>query len=120
MQSRGTMTKLGALLKIFLFALDIMSVDVFWIIIWWTNSKHRGNLGILVKISIFSWDNMVFLCGICLLPEKMTLFFSIINKQLSIVVQYLEVFCRINDYTAKCTSSEFIYCSRRLEFIAGE
>ena len=45
-----------------------------------TLEKWTAKLGVLVKIYIFSWDNMVFLWGICLLPEKMTLFFSILNK----------------------------------------
>ena len=49
---------------------------------WGTNSKNPGKLGILVKIYIYSWDStMVFLCGMCLLPEKMTLFFSILSKK---------------------------------------
>ena len=55
---------------------------------------------------------MVFLCGICLLPEKMALFFSILNKHLSIAIWYLQVFCRITEYPAKCTSFNFIYCTR--------
>ena len=55
---------------------------------------------------------MVFLCGICLLPEKMTIFFSILNKHLSIAIRYLQVFCRIIEYPAKCTSFNFIYCTR--------
>ena len=42
--------------------------------------KWTVKLGVLVKIFIFSWDNMLFVWGICLLPEKMTLFFSILNK----------------------------------------
>ena len=80
---------------------------------WRANSKHPGKLVILEKIYIFSWDNtMVFLCGICLLPEKMTLFFSILNKHLSIAIWYLQVFCRITEYPAKCTSFNFIYCMR--------
>ena len=68
-QSRGTLTKLGALLKVCLLAWDI---DVFWIIIWRANSKQPGKIRycILVKIYIFSWDNVVFLCAISLLPEK--------------------------------------------------
>ena len=45
-----------------------------------TLAKWTAKLGVLVKIYIFSWDDMVFLRGICLLPEKMTLFFSILNK----------------------------------------
>ena len=73
-QSRGTLTKLGALLKVCLLAWDI---DVFWIIIWRANSKQPGKIRycILVKIYIFSWDNMAFLFGISLLPEKKALFF---------------------------------------------
>ena len=43
-------------------------------------AKRTAKLGVLVKIYIFSWDNMVFLWGICSFPEKMTLFFSILNK----------------------------------------
>ena len=42
---------------------------------WRANSKHSGKVGILVKIYIFSRNTMVFLCGICLFTEKMTLFF---------------------------------------------
>ena len=81
-QSRGTLTKLGALLKACLLAWDI---DVFWIIIWRVNSKQPGKIRycILVKIYIFSWDNMAFLCGISLLPEKKALFLSILQKQSS-------------------------------------
>ena len=42
----------------------------------WRTNSNPGKLGILVKIYIFSRDNtMVFFCGICLFPEKMTLFF---------------------------------------------
>ena len=70
---RGALTKLGALLKMCLFAWDIDRVLDYN---WRTNSKHAGKLGTLVKIYIFSRDNTkVFLCGICLIPEKMTLFF---------------------------------------------
>ena len=81
-QSRGTLTKLGALLKDCLLAWDI---DVFWIIIWRENSKQSGKIRycIPVKIYIFSCDNMVFLCTISLLPEKKVLFFSILQKQSS-------------------------------------
>ena len=43
-------------------------------------AKWTAKLGVLVKIYIFSWDNIVFLWGICSFPEKMTLFFSILNK----------------------------------------
>ena len=52
-ESRGTLTKLGALFKVCLFAWDI---DVFWIKIWRTNSKQPGKIRycILVKIDIFS------------------------------------------------------------------
>ena len=73
-QSRGTLTKLGALLNVCLLAWDI---DVFWIIMWRVNSKQPGKIryGILVKIYVFSWDNMAFLCGISLFPEKKALFF---------------------------------------------
>ena len=35
-------------------------IDVFWIVIWRTNSKYLGKLGILVITYIFSWDNKVF------------------------------------------------------------
>ena len=107
----GELTKLGALLKICLFAWNF---GMFWFIIWMANSKHHGKLGILVKIYIFSRDNIVFLCGICLIPEKMT-FFSILNTQLCIVARYLEVLCRITEHPAKCTSFEFIYCTRTPE-----
>ena len=81
-QSRGTLTRLGALLKVCLFAWDI---DVFWIVIWRTNSEQPGKIRycIPVKIYIFSWDNMAFLCAISLLPEKKALFFSILQKQSS-------------------------------------
>ena len=80
-QSPGTLTKLGALLKFCLLAWDI---DVFWIIIWRANSKQPGKIRycIPVKIYIFSWDNMAFLCAISLLPEKKALFFlSYINSR---------------------------------------
>ena len=81
-QSRGTLTKLGALLKVCLLAWDI---DVFWLTIWRANSKQPSKIRycILVKIYIFSWDNMAFLCAISLLPEKKALFFSILQKQSS-------------------------------------
>ena len=61
-QSWGTLTKLGALLKVCLLARD---TDVFWIIIWRANSKPAGKIRycILVKVYIFSWDNMAFLCA---------------------------------------------------------
>ena len=52
-----------------------------------TNSKHPGKLGILVKIYIFSTDNtMVFLCDICLFPEKNDafLFLSLTNSYLNL------------------------------------
>ena len=80
-----------------------------------TLAKWTAKLGVLVKIRIFSWDNMVFLRGICLLPEKMTLFFSILNKYLPIVVCYLEVLYRLIEYPAKSTSCEFIYGLRTAE-----
>ena len=80
-----------------------------------TLAKWTAKLGVLVKIHIFSWDNMVFLWGICLLPEKMTLFFSILNKYLPIVARYLEVLCRIIEYPAKSTRCEFIYGLRTAE-----
>ena len=72
-QSRSTLTKLGALLNVCLLAWDI---DVFWIIMWRVNAKQRGKIRycILVKIYIFSCDNMAFLCGISLLPEKKSAF----------------------------------------------
>ena len=40
-------------------------------------SKQPGKIRycILVKIDIFSWDNMAFLCDTFLLPEKKALFF---------------------------------------------
>ena len=52
-QSRGTLTKLGALLKVCLLAWDMV---VFWIIIWRANSKQPGKIRycIPVKIYIFS------------------------------------------------------------------
>ena len=81
-QSLGTLTNLGALLKVCLLAWDIA---VFWIIIWRANSKQPEKIRycIPVKIYIFSWDNMAFLCAISLLPEKKALFFSILQKQSS-------------------------------------
>ena len=45
-----------------------------------TLAKWTAKLGVWVKIYIFSWDNIVFLWGICLLSEKMMLSFSILNK----------------------------------------
>ena len=88
---------------------------------WRANWKHPGNLGILVKIYIFFRDNtMKLLCGICLLPEKMRLFFSVLNKWLSIVIRYLEVFCRIIRYPVKCTSFNFIYCRRIADWLENE
>ena len=79
-QNRGTLAKLGALLKVCLLAWDI---DAFWIIIWRANSKQSGKFRycILVKLYIFSWDNMAFLCGISMLPEKKALFFLILQNQ---------------------------------------
>ena len=76
-----------------------------------------AKLGALVKIFTFYWENMVFLWGFCLLLQKMILLLSIPNKQLPIVARYLEVFCRIIEYPAKSTSSEFIYCRRTAEFL---
>ena len=70
-QSRGTLTKLGALLKVCLLAWDI---DVFWIIIWRVNSKQP-------EILYSGKDLHIFLGS--LLPEKKALFFSILQKQLS-------------------------------------
>ena len=64
-QSRGTLTKLGALLKVCLLAWDI---DVFWIIIWRTNSKQPGKIRycVLVRFTYFPgiiWHSFVlFLC----------------------------------------------------------
>ena len=86
-QSRGTLTKLGALLKVCFLAWDI---DVFWIIIWKANSKQPGKIRycILVKIYIFPWDNMAFLCRIFLLPEKKALFFLLCRRSRP------EVFCK--------------------------
>ena len=75
----------------------------------------------MVKIYIVSRDDtVVFLCGICSLPEKMTLFFSILNKWLSTVARYLEVFCRIIEYLAMCTSFDFIYCMRTHKSLENE
>ena len=45
-----------------------------------TLAKWTAKLGVLVKIYVFSWDHMAFLWVICLFPEKMTLFLSILNK----------------------------------------
>ena len=47
----------------------------------------------------------------------MRLFFSIPNKYLPIVALYLEVLCRIIEYPAKSSSSEFIYGTRTAEFL---
>ena len=90
-QSRGTLTNLGALLKVCLLAWDI---DTFWILIWRANSKEPGKIRccILVKIYIFSWDNMAFLCDISLLPEKRR--FSFLSCRSS----RLEVFCGLQLY----------------------
>ena len=82
-----------------------------------TLAKWTVKLGVLVKIYIFSWDNMEFLWVIFLLPEKMTLLFSIFNKYLPIDARYLEVLCRIIEYYGNSTSSEFIYCTRTAEFL---
>ena len=80
-QSRGTLTKLGALLKVCLLGWDI---DGFWIIIIWrANCKQPGKIRYCILVKKFSWDNMAFLCGISLLPEKKALFFSILQKQSS-------------------------------------
>ena len=56
MQSRCTLTKLGALLKVCLLVWDI---HVFWIIIWRANSEQPGKIRycILVKTYIFFWVN---------------------------------------------------------------
>ena len=81
-----------------------------------TLAKWTAKLGVWVKIYIFSWDNMVFLWGICLLSEKMMLSFSILSKLVPIVARYLEVLCRIIEYPTKSTSSEFIYSTRTAEF----
>ena len=68
-QSRCTLTKLGALLKVCILAWDI---DVFWILIWRANSKQPCKIRycILLKIYIFSRDSMELLCAIPLLSEK--------------------------------------------------
>ena len=77
-QSRGALNKIRCSFKILPFCLGYWrDLDYNWR----ANSKHPEKLGILVKIYIFSWNNtMVFPCGICLLPEKVTLFFSILIK----------------------------------------
>ena len=61
-QRRGTLAKLGALLKLCLLAWDI-DIDAFWIIIWKANSKQPGKIihCILVKIFIIPWDIMALL-----------------------------------------------------------
>ena len=109
-QSWGTLIKLGA--------------QRYWLVLEYNleddKLKHPDKmekLGVLVKSYISYWDNMVFLWGFCLLPEKMALFFSILNKWLPIVAQYLEVFCRIIEYPAMSTSPELIYCRRTAEFL---
>ena len=117
-QSRGALSKVRCSVKILPFCVG------YWRDLnynWRVNSKHPGKLGILVRIYIFSWDNkMVFLCGICLLPEKMTLLFSILNKYVSTVIWYLEIFCRMIEYPAKCTSFDFIYCTRIADSLENE
>ena len=69
-QSRGILTKLGALFKVCLLAWDI---DMFWIITWSANSKQPGKIRfcILVKICIFSWYNKA-LCYFLASWEKST------------------------------------------------
>ena len=52
---------------------------------WGQTQNNLAKLGILVEICIFSYDKMVFLCGVYLLLKKMTLFFSIVNKWLYVV-----------------------------------
>ena len=77
-QSRGALNKIRCSVQILPFCVRYWrDLDYHWT----ANSKHPRKLGVLVKIYIFSWDN-IFLCGIYLLPEKMTHFFSILNKQL--------------------------------------
>ena len=90
-QSRGTLTKLGALLNVCLLALDI---DAFRIIIWRPNSKQPRKIRycILVKIYIFSRDNMAFPCGISLLLR--TRRFSFLSCRSS----RPEVFCGLQLY----------------------
>ena len=48
----------------------------------------QNKICILVKIYVFFWDNMAFLRGISLFPEKKALFFSILQKQTSRGVLY--------------------------------
>ena len=85
-----------------------------------TLAKWAAKLIVLVKIYTFSWDKTVCLWGICLLPEKMMLLFSILNKYLPIVARYLEVLCWIIEYPAKSSSSEFIYGTRTAEFLGEQ
>ena len=47
------------------------------------NCKQPGKIRYCILVKKFSWDNMAFLCGISLLPEKKALFFSILQKQSS-------------------------------------
>ena len=104
-QSRGTLTKLGVLLKVFLLAWDI---DVFWIIIWRANSKQPGKIRycILVKIYIFLWDNMAFLCAISLPPEKKKeIFHSVSSPYLNESPRIVMQFNLINMF----------FCKQRLE-----
>ena len=117
-QIRGALNKIKRSFKILPFSVGYWGeLDYNWR----AKSKHPGKLSILVKTYIFSLDNtMVFLCGICLLPEKMTIFFSILNKHLSIAIRYLQVFCRIIEYPAKCTSFNFIYCTRIADSLENE
>ena len=57
-------------------------------------SKQPGKIRycIMVKIDIFSWDNMAFLCDTFLLPEKKALFFLFCRSTRP------EVFCGLQRY----------------------
>ena len=100
LDSTKSLTKLGALLKVCLLAWDI---DVFWIIIWRANSKQPGKIRycILVKIYIFFWDNMAFLCAISLLPEKKVFFFLSCRSSRPEVFRKKGVFRNFAKFTGK-------------------
>ena len=79
-QSRGTLTKLGALLKVCLLAWDI---DVFWIIIWRANSKQPGKIRYCIQVKIIYFPGIIrrsFVVFPCFLRKR---HFSILQKQSS-------------------------------------
>ena len=115
-QSRGSLNKIRCSFKTLPFCVGYWrDLDYNWR----ANSKHPGELGILVKIYIFSWDNrMAFLWGICLLPEKMTLFFSILNKYLQLSGTWGVL--SNNWVSSKCTSFNFICCTRIADLLENK